>query len=79
MDGTPKVQTEEEDIKVVSGYRFSKRADAARARKEFENVAKIKGRVNMDNTEDLMKLYQSLVTKKFFQIEKIFQTIARER
>ncbi len=66
MDENKTPQNEETDIKIVSGYRFSKRADAARARKEFENVAKIRNRVHMDNTDDLLKLYSSLVSKRFF-------------
>ena len=37
---------EEEELRIVAGYRFSRRSDATKARKEIENIAKIKDRID---------------------------------
>ena len=56
----------EDDLLVVAGYRFSRRADATKARKEIENIAKIKNRIDEDNISDMTKLYMGLIKKRYF-------------
>ena len=57
---------EEEEIRIVAGYRFSRRSDATKARKEIENIAKIKDRIDDGNISDMTKLYNGLIKKRYF-------------
>ncbi|MDE6024336.1 MAG: hypothetical protein K2G45_02680 [Lachnospiraceae bacterium] len=52
---------------VVDGYIFRSRTEFERAKKEYETVHNIMENLNMDNEEDVIKLYSKLVTKKYFQ------------
>ncbi len=56
----------QEELLVVAGYRFSRRSDATKARKEIENIAKIKERLDEDNISDMEKLYRGLISKRYF-------------
>ena len=60
------IEADPEELTVVAGYRFSRRADATKARKEIGNIAKIKGRIDENNISDMTKLYKGLISKNYF-------------
>lgn len=51
---------------IVDGYMFRNAAETERAMKEYENIKRIKKSINIDNPEDVKKMYIKLVEKKYF-------------
>lgn len=53
--------------KIVDGYIFKSVRDAERAQREYENVQDIKKKINIDNNDEVYRLYVRLVEKKYFR------------
>ncbi len=51
---------------IVDGYMFRNAAETERAMKEYENIKRIKTSINIDNIEDVKKMYNKLVEKNYF-------------
>lgn len=62
-DGAEKLK---DDLLTVKGFRFSALADAKTAEEEYKKMVYIKGRMNMDNPEEVLAIYHKMIDNGLF-------------
>lgn len=53
----------------VDGFSFRSRKDYERAKKEYETIQNLYDRIDMNNEDELISLYNKLVSKRYFQTQ----------
>ena len=54
------------DNRIVEGYIFEDEATAAKAKKEYFNICKIKNNIDLNNIDNVKKTYLKLIEKDYF-------------
>lgn len=55
-----------EDLLTFQGFRFSALADARMAEEEYKKMVYIRGRMNMDNSEEVLAIYHKMIENGLF-------------
>lgn len=84
MDEVTTTQTEEKDekqenIMIVGGFQFENRRDAQTALREQKNIELLKSKIDFNQTQDMISLYQRLVEKKVFKTPIGYQFLGEFR
>lgn len=56
-----------DDKLVVDGFIFRSKREFDKAKKEYETIKELKQKIDMNNQENLIELYNRLVSKRYFQ------------
>ena len=56
----------EENIYIVEGFSFSSEAEASQAQKELEGIKYVKSKLDMEQPERVLQLYNKMVDEKLF-------------
>ena len=54
---------------VVNGFSFESEKEAERAKKEVESIRIIREQTKLDNPEIILKLYNTLLKKRYFKTQ----------
>lgn len=73
------MNTTEQNTFVVAGFEFESERDARDAEREQQNIMTLKSKIDFNNTEDLVKLYQRLVERKLFRTPVGYQFLSEFR
>jgi hypothetical protein len=78
-EGSDCMNTTEQNTFVVAGFEFESERDARDAEREQQNIMTLKSKIDFNNTEDLVKLYQRLVERKLFRTPVGYQFLSEFR
>ncbi len=51
---------------IIDGYVFSSAKETEEAKKEYESVAKLKRKLNVENIDEMVRVYNKLVSRNYF-------------
>ena len=51
---------------IIDGYVFSSAKETEEAKKEYENVVKLKRKLNVENIDEMVRVYNKLVSRNYF-------------